>query len=189
MYWRIRKHGPKEMLKQHGVHIVLAISLFFNFINFCVGLTQHKPVSAQLKTDFDAFVRKVTEHILDTSYVSYEGSTVALIDKDKGELSPSVIAAMRNQQQLPRDLAELRATEKSYTDQRRVSAIRIDEVNQSEPDSNGLVPIDVSGVVAVHSAEESDPGPVRFRFKYLVGLRGATQTPIVANFQDLSGPM
>jgi hypothetical protein len=187
MYWRIRKHGPVELLKKHGVHIGLAISLFLNFLFFCAKLSQHPTVSSQQKTDFDAFIRKVTEHILDTSYVSYEGSTAALIDKDKGELTQGVVTFLRNQQQLPRDLIELRATEKVYTDQRRVSAIRIDEVRQSEPNSQGMITIDVNGVIAVHSAEESDPGPVHFHFKYLVGVRGGTETPIVVDFKDLSG--
>ncbi len=187
MYWRIRKHGPKELLKQHGAHIALAISLFLNFLFICSKISQHPTVTSQQKTDFDAFVRRVTEHILDTSYVSYEGSTAALIDKDKGELTQGVITFLRNQQQLPRDFVELKATEKAYTDQRRVSAVRIDEVTQSEPNSQGMIAMDVKGVIAVHSAEESDPGPVHFHFKYMVGVRGGTETPIVVDFQDLSG--
>lgn len=187
MYWRIRKHGPKELLQRHGVHIALAISLVINLVFFGARLGQHPTTNSQQKADFDAFIRKVTEHILDTSYISYEASTAALIDKDKGELTQGVVASLRNENQLPHDFAELKANEKVYTEQRRVTAIRIDEVTQSEPDGQGMIGIDVKGVIAVHSAEESDPGPVHFHFKYKVGVRGGTEIPVVVDFKDLSG--
>jgi hypothetical protein len=78
--------------------------------------------------------------------------------------------------------------------------VRVDEVNVGEPDANrqGLIPIDVKGVVAIHSSDEqgtADPQP--FRFKYWVGNKAdAKRQPVmdpngkpvlvVANFEDLS---
>ena len=147
-----------------------------------------KTISPEVKADFDNFARKVTNHILDTSYITYATSTTTLMNRDGGELAPPVVGFLQQQQQLPHDMNELKATAKTYMAQRRVSAVRIDEVNQKEMDGRGLVPVEVTGVVAVHSAEEADPGPVHFHFRYLIGFRPNSQTPIVANFQDLSPP-
>jgi len=188
MYWKVRRYTPKELLKLYGLHIALIVSVF---INLCLLVTRPnlaKTVSAEVKADFDAFARKVTNHILDTSYITYEAATMSLMSPESGELTPPVVRILQQQQQLPRDMSELKATAKTYMAQRRVSAVRIDEVNQKEMDGRGLVPVEVVGVVAVHSAEEADPGPVHFRFRYLIGMRPGTQTPTVANFQDLSPP-
>lgn len=93
---------------------------------------------------------------------------------------------------------ELAAQAKSLADSRQLSAIRIDEVNTSEPNAKGLIPMDVRGVVAIHSAEESGPsGPVNFKFRYLIGnksdkngqpVMGPDGRPmaLVAGFEDLS---
>jgi hypothetical protein len=88
--------------------------------------------------------------------------------------------------QLPRNINELKATAKTYMAQKRVSAVRIDEVTQKDADNRGLVAVDVTGVVAVHSAEEAGPDAVHFHFRYLLGFRPNTQIPLVAKFQDLS---
>jgi len=94
---------------------------------------------------------------------------------------------------------ELAAQAKSLSDSRQLSAIRIDEVTSSEPNNKGLIPMDVRGVVAIHSAEESGPsGPVNFRFRYLIGnksdkngqpVMGPDGKPLalVAGFEDMSG--
>ena len=93
---------------------------------------------------------------------------------------------------------ELNATVKTLTDERQVSAVRIDEVHTGDPEGkSGYVPAEVKGVVAIHSAEESGPtGPVPFRFRFLLGLRagkngqpmlaadGKTPLPVVVGFED-----
>lgn len=188
MYWRVRKYTPKEMLKRYGLHIGLIVSVLLNLLLFATRPNMNKVVSAEVKADFDAFVRRVTQHILDTSYITYEASTTALMRPDSGELAPPVVKFLQQQGQLPRDMTDLRNTAKSYAAKRRVSAVRIDEINQREMDNHNLIPVDVTGVVAVHSAEESYPGAVHFKFRFLVGFKPNTQIPIVANFQDLSPP-
>jgi hypothetical protein len=68
--------------------------------------------------------------------------------------------------------------------------IRIDNVTTNDAvnvNGTSLIPVDVSGLVAVHSADEAGP-PSRFHFQFLVGYRGGnTQAPLVAAFKDLSG--
>ena len=189
MYWRIRKYTPKEMLKRYGLHIGLIVSVLLNLLMFATRPNMSKVVSAETKADFDAFVRRVTQHILDTSYITYEGSTTALMRPDSGELAPPVVKFLQSQGQLPSNMAQLKATAKTYAAQRRVSAVRIDDVTQREMDNHNLIPVDVSGVIAVHSAIEDTSGPVTFKFRFLVGFKPNTQIPIVANFQDLSPPV
>lgn len=188
MYWRVRKHTPKEMLRLYGVHVALAISIFCNLFQLATRPNLNKFVAPEAKVALDAFARKVTEHILDTSYITYEDSTTSLINN---ELSPPVQQILQQQQALPRNIAELKATAKTYAAQRRVSAVRINQVDVLEKDTDkyGRIPVEVSGVVAVHSAEESDPGPVSFKFRFTLGY--STKDPkalLVANFQDLSPP-
>jgi hypothetical protein len=186
MYWRVRKYGPQEMLQQYGIHLGLAISLLVNAFMIMTRPNPNKGVSAEIKADFDTFARKVTQHILDTSYINYAGATSALIDNAGGELAPSVIASLRQKGQLPSTREEFQASLKGYTDTKRVCAVDINEVHVGEKDAQGLIPIDVAGRVAVHSADESFPGPVPFHFRYRVGVRPNTQTPIVGTFDDLS---
>lgn len=186
MYWRVRKYTPKEMLKRYGLHIGLIVSVLLNLLLFATRPNMNKVVSAEVKADFDAFVRRVTQHILDTSYITYEASTTALMRPDSGELAPPVVKFLQQQGQLPHDMTELRATAKTYAVQKRVSAVRIDEINQKEMDNHNLIPVEVTGVVAVHAADSADD--VHFKFRFLVGFKPNTQIPIVANFQDLSPP-
>jgi len=186
MYWRVRRYTPEELLKLYGLHIALIVSVLLNILLFISRPNLSKTISPEVKADFDSFARKVTNHILDTSYITYAASTAALMNPEGGELTKPVIVYLQQQQQLPRDMNESKAQASTYMAKRRVCAVRVDEVNQREMDSRGMVPVDVSGVVAVHSSEEADPGPVPFHFRYLIGFRPNSQTPIVANFQDLS---
>ncbi len=186
MYWRIRKYGPVDVAKKYGIHIALVFSLLFNFLLIVTRPNLKKTLNVDVKQQMDQFARRVTGHVLDTSYISYETSTDFLLDRDNGELAPAVITAMRQQQLLPNDSAELRANVQTYTDQKRIVAVRVDKVEIGDPSSQGLIPVDVYGMVAVHSADEAGP-PSSFHFQYLIGYRnGNTQMPIVAGFREIS---
>ncbi len=190
MYWRIRKYGPLDILKKYGVHIFLVFSLLFNFLLIVTRPNLKKVITADVKTQLEIFARQVATHILDTSYISYGAATSALLSPSSGELDLPVVNELRRQQLLPNSSEELKANIQTYTNQRRVVAIRIDQVNTGEAvivNGASLIPIDVSGVVAVHSADEAGP-PSPFHFQFLIGYRGGNaQSPLVANFKDLSG--
>jgi hypothetical protein len=189
MYWRVRKYDLKDTLKHYGVHIALGVSLFMNMWLMITRPNPNRTVGPEVKQDIEAFARRVTQHILDTSYISYENSTAALMTKDHGELSLPVVNYLQRTNVLPRDANELKATLKTYAAQRRVAAVRIDDVsvNQNDMDKYGRIPVVVTGLVAVHSAQEADPGPVPFRFRYIVGANASDpQALAVASFQDLS---
>jgi len=189
MYWRIRKYGPLDVLKKYGLHMVLVISLIFNFLLIVTRPNLKKLVTADVRTQLEIFARQVAIHILDTSYISYGAATTSLLDPQNGELAQPVINYLRQQQLLPNTREELKANIQTYTDQKRVVAIRIDNVNTGDAvvvNGQSLIPIDVSGVVAVHSADEAGP-PTPFHFQILIGYRPNTQAPLVADFRDLSG--
>jgi hypothetical protein len=174
------------MLQQYGIHMGLALSVLLNVFLVATRPNLHNNVSAEIKADFDSFARRVTQHILDTSYINFGSATNALIDSASGELAPSVVASLRQKGQLPSTREQFQASLKDYTDKKRVCAVDISEVHVGEKDAQGLIPVDVSGRVAVNSADESFPGPVPFHFHYRVGVRPNTQTPIVGTFDDLS---
>ncbi len=195
MYWRIRKYGPLDVVKKYGIHIALAVSLLFNSLLIITRPNLNKKVTVDVAFQLDQFARRVATHILDTSYISYGAATAALMNPDSGELDQSVVGLLRGQQLLPNSPAELKANIQTYTDQKRVVNIRIDQVvindavNVNGPNQQAisLIPIDVSGIIAVHSADEAGP-PSHFHFQLLVGSRGGNQQlPLVYNFKDLSG--
>lgn len=186
MYWRIRKYGPLDIVKKYGAHIALVFSLLFNFLLVATRPNLKKILNVDVKQQMDQFARRVTTHILDTSYISYGSSTDALLDRDTGELFSNISAAMMQQGLLPKDSAELKANIQTYFEQKRVVAVRIDKVDIGEPDAHGQIPIDVTGVVAVHSADDAGP-PSPFHFRFIVGYRnGNTQLPVVAGFREIS---
>ncbi|MBC7997534.1 MAG: hypothetical protein IAF58_06310 [Leptolyngbya sp.] len=194
MYWRIRRVSPEHVIKTYGVHAALAVSLLCNAVLMVTRPNPQKQVSGEMKTNLDVFARNVTQHILDTSFISYEASTRALLPTGPvpGELSAAVVALLKQREQLPKSGEDLKATARTLESQRQVCAVRIDSVAQGEPDANSHMPIDVSGVVAIHSADESVSGnPVPFRFQYKVGMATNPNTPgvtrpIVIDFKDLS---
>jgi hypothetical protein len=190
MYWRIRKHGPLDVVKKYGIHIALVFSLLFNFFLIITRPNLKKKVTMDVSVQLEQFARRVATHILDTSYISYGPSTAALMNPDHGELDPTVVNVLKSQQLLPNSPVELKANIQTYTDQKRVVSIKIDQVTINDAVSvNGtsLIPIDVSGIIAVHSADEAGP-PSPFHFQLLVGYRGGNeQAPLVAAFKDLSG--
>lgn len=184
MYWRVQKFDSRDVLKRYGVHIALVLSLSVNVFMMATRPSKSQ-MAPQVKKDFEQFARTVTNHLLDTSYISFDNSTAALTDG--GELSTGVVALLRQQGMLAKSVEEQKATLADLKKARQVSAVRIDEVNVSDLDSQSLMPIEVKGVVAIHSAEDSGPsGAVPFRFVYLIGVNQKTSMPVVARFQDLS---
>jgi hypothetical protein len=195
MYWRVRKYGPQEMLRQYGLHVVLVMSVLFNIFQIATRPNPNKSVGAAAKTDFEQFAKRVTTHILDTSYINYKTATYALVNTDDPdnasapELAPPVVANMRAKGLLPKSNAELEAGVRTSFDEKRVCAINVQSVRVGDTDAKGLIPIDVTGVMAVRSAEDSTPGgPVKFHFQYRVGYwKGKADHPVVSDFADLSG--
>lgn len=186
MYWRVRNLTPEHLVRQYGVHAALAVSVLFNVL---LILTRPNPASGIIKQHqktFDQFARQVTSHLLDSSYITYEQSTAALLGSPgaPGELAPNVVQQLRQVELLPRSADEVKATIRQLSEERRVSTVRIDAVVAGEPNAKGLIPIQVRGVAVYHSASGSeDPRP--FRFQFLMGLTGQApdQRPIVAAFQ------
>lgn len=195
MYWKINKITPDQLFRQYGAHLLLIFAGLIIVILIATRPSTPK-VSGEMKLGFEEFAKAVTMHLLDTSYISYTDSTFALMN---GELAPSVLNKLRQQETLAKNEDEIRATAKTLSDSRQVSAVKIERIVTSELDPRGLVPVEVSGVVAIHSADESGPtGPVPFDFKYLIGVRIApdgkpmmgpdakTPVPMVTDFQDVS---
>jgi hypothetical protein len=190
MYWRIRKYGPLDILKKYGLHIILVLSLLFNCLLIVTRPNLKKLVTSDVRSQLENFARQVATHILDTSYISYGTATAALINPSSGELDLPVVNELRRQQLLPVSSEELKANIQTYTSQRRVVSIRIDKVDTNDAvivNGASLIPVDVTGLVAVHSADEAGP-PTPFHFRFLIGYRGGNaQAPLVADFKDLSG--
>lgn len=195
MYWRVRKLSPDQMVRQYGVHVGLVVSVLVNLLLIATR-PQVPKVSAEAKQGIEQFARTVTQQLLDTSYISFKTSTMALLE---GELDPHVVNNLRAQEMIAKTQDELNATAKELTDHRQVSACKIDEVIMGELNNKGLQPVEVKGVVAIHSAEETGPsGPVPFDFKFLIGAKagpdgqplmasdGKSTIPMVAEFQDAS---
>jgi len=180
MYWRVRKITPEILLRQYAVHILLALSLFFNFILF-VSRPKKETVSKELQTNFVDFAKQVTTHLLDTSYITYMDSTVQL----QSELAPKVLTYLRAKKLLAANNDELKVTNLELQRTRQVCTVRFDSVTLNDPNQSGLVPVDVQGVIAIHSSDETGPTtPQPFHFVYLVGISGKTKKPIVADFQE-----
>jgi hypothetical protein len=179
MYWKVRKVTPEQMMRQYGVHILLAISLVGNFMLF-VTRPKKETVSKEMKNDFGNFAKSVTTHLLDTSYINYIESTARL----QSELSDSVKQRLRADGILPATEQDLRANHMEFSKSRRVCAMQFKQVDVRDPNQNGMIPVEVQGVVAVHSADESAQQP--FHLAFMIGLRkGEPPTPVVVGMQDL----
>ncbi len=188
MYWRVRKISPEQVLKTYGVYVVCFFSIMFNLVMLSKVAPSNKLTSEQ-KQDFDGFARKVTRHLVDGCFLTYDSSMVQLAySAAKSELGPDVIKLLASNGIIPPTQDEMRAIGRQMKETKSVSQVSIDDVKIDEPSpsSNGLVPIEVAGQLVKHSAE-GVMGPDSFRFKFLVGQRGDPPTPVVAAFQDLSG--
>lgn len=180
MYWRVRKITPEQMLKQYGIYIVVVVSLFGNLLQF-ISRPKKEVVTAQMKNDFGVFAKQVTTHLLDTSYINYTESTSRL----KGELSDAVKQKLAQDGVLPRTMEEMKANLMEFSKSRRVCAMQFRSVDIREPTPQGMVPVEVQGVVAVHSADESAQQP--FHLVYMVGLRkGDPPSPVVVDLQEMA---
>ena len=210
MYWRVRNLGPEHLIRQYGVHAALGVSVLFNLILFTTRPAGTHGMSAALRKGMEQVAKDVTTQMLDSSYINYENNTLMLMKS--GELDPPLIRRMVHQQNLPKDQTDLKATERTLQDEKNVVAVRIDQVVTGDPLPNGLVPIDVGGMVAQHSASGAE-APRAFHFKYIMGMRKTgekeqnqdinshshfsgggpaaqqvdVQVPVVADIQDLSG--
>src|SRR5574341_923810 len=107
MYWRQRSVTPEDLLRMYGVHIALAVSVLCNVVLFFTRPDPKKMVGQQIKADFDKFARQVTTQLLDSSYITFEQSTMGLFS---GELAPSVQQQLFKEGILPKSQEEVKAT-------------------------------------------------------------------------------
>ncbi len=181
MYWRIKNLSPEYLMRKYGVHALLGASLLLNVFLIVTRPQSRGAMTGEMQVSFEQFARQVTSHLLDTSYITFPDSVQAL----QGELDPSVLRRLQAEQKLPPSDIEMRATVRQFVDTRRLSAIRIDSVELGDPNEKGLVPAQVTGVVAVLSAAETGPSdPVPFRFLYLLGVHPDTGNPMVATLSE-----
>ncbi len=105
MYWRVRRVSPEQVVKTYGVHACLAVSLLVNGFLLITRPNPQKQVSGEMKTNLDVFARNVTQHILDTSFISYESSTRALLPTGAvpGELAPLCSSAAQTARTIAKD--------------------------------------------------------------------------------------
>jgi hypothetical protein len=176
----------------HKKHSVLTNVQFVN-----AGQSSITKQSRVQKSELEKFARTVTNHLLDTSYISYRRSTIALtkelalVPVQQMLVKAGMLALRAN---------ELDAQEKTLQELHQVSSVRIDDVQVGDPDANrrGLIPIAVRGMATVHSTHEGTANPQPFHFKYWVESKsdpeehpatGVDNKPwlIVAYFEDLSG--
>lgn len=91
MYWRVRKASIDQLVRQYGVHVLLVFSVLLNALLIVTRPGPGKALTKDQKVNYESFARTVTAHLLDTNYITYKDSTMALIDK---ELAPPVVAAL-----------------------------------------------------------------------------------------------
>lgn len=189
MYWRVRKISPEQVAKTYGIHAVCVVSVLCNLVLFS-KVAPAKGLTTAQKTDTDTFVRKVTQHILDGCFVTYDSSMMQLcFNGAKSELTgPAIQTLVQMDEVIPRNMDNMRAVSRQLKEGKSVSQVAIDDVKIDDPNSQGYVPVEVGGRVVKHSAEGL-MGPNGFRFKYLVGTakKGDTEWPVVVGFQDISG--
>ncbi len=175
MYWRVRRIGPEQIVRQYGVHAALIVSVLFNLFAM-TKMNPSKAVTTEQKNSFDKFARLVTAQLFDANYLTYEDSMLALMGS---ELGPSVKAQQVQTGILPKTAEEMKAIGREMRDKKSVSCVRIDSLDLGQQDSQGLVPIDVKMQVITHTAEGVN-GPLPFKLKFLMGQRKDNQEPIVA---------
>jgi hypothetical protein len=196
MYWRVRRLSIKELAERYWVNLALIVSLVMNFMLWVTRPDPNKGIPKEVKANYEQFVRTVTAHLLDSSYISYKDSTAQLLSS--GELTRPVIDWMRKNELIGKSNDEIDQTAKSLYDQRQVAAIKIDQVNVVEPGPGQPVTADVTGQVAIHSAADDKTNPVSFHFLFFLDLRhNADKTmingpdgkpmPEVVGFKEIQG--
>lgn len=182
MYWRVQKITPEMLVKQYGLHVILAVSLLVNVLLFVTRPKKQK-MSQEVHADFKVFAKDVTTHLLDTSYITYLDSTQKL----HSELGPGVVKKLKASGLLPTSKEEYKVINLDLQKSRQVCALRFDQINVGNPDPkhNNLVPVAVKGVIAIHSSNEASPStPQPFHLQYWMGYNSKTKKPIVADFSE-----
>jgi hypothetical protein len=177
MYWRVKRLEPNYILRKYGVFIALAISIPMNFFLILTRPDLSKVMDTGTKTNLTQFARDVAVQLLDSSYTTYEKNTRALL---AGELAPSVEQQLKEAGLLPKSAEEMQAQLQGLKQIRQVASVRIDEVVPGDPNEQSLVPVEVRGLVAVHSAQEGGPQEMPFKLQFLLGTNAQNQQPIVA---------
>ncbi|MCA0314704.1 MAG: hypothetical protein LCH63_12840 [Candidatus Melainabacteria bacterium] len=177
MYWKVQKIGPEQLIRAYGVHILLGVSVIINGFLF-LTMPKGNKVSSETKQTIDAFVRDVTNHLLDTSYINCEKNVMEL----RKELAPNVFAAMAQRKEVPGTNSELIGLIRDMSERKQVCAVRVDKVTTGDPDNRGMIPVEVQGVCALHSSQ--DTGETNFRFRYLIGQHAETKAFLIADFHD-----
>jgi hypothetical protein len=174
MYWKVRKLSLKDMALKNWVYVALVFSVMGNMLGIAMRPSVGKGMTGELKLNYDQFARQVTSHLLDTSYITYKASTIALGGpqlQGGGELEKHVLEGMKQTGLMAKSSEEVEALGKGLYDTRTVAAVRIDGVNIGTPPANKPVPVDVSGVVVIHSSQETNPNPVPFDFHFDMALK------------------
>jgi hypothetical protein len=168
MYWKVRKLTLKDMLMQNLTKLILVFSVFLNVLLIATHPSPNKGLTKDLAANYKAFAKQVTQHLLDTSYVSYRQSTAELLS---GELDHAVIEGMKQRELLAKSADEVDATYKKLFDNRQLSAVQIKDVAVGTPPPGKPIPVEVRGMVAVHAADSGITNPVPFHFHYDMALR------------------
>ena len=92
MYWKVRKLTLKDMLMQNLSRLLLVFSVFINVLLIASHPSPSKGMTNELAANYKTFAKQVTQHLLDTSYLSYKQSTTDLLT---GELDQRVIEGMK----------------------------------------------------------------------------------------------
>ena len=196
MYWKVRKLSVKDLALQNWVYLALLVSVLMNMLFIAMRPSSaNKGMDKELQLNYNQFARTVTQHLFDTSYITFRDSTKQLCS---GELQPLVLDGMRKTGLIPKNDAEIEATYKDLFDTRRVSAVRIDSVDVLQAAPGKPIPVEVGGVVVIHSSSEATPAdPYPFKFHYDMALRvgdkGEPATgpdgkplPMVVGFRDIT---
>lgn len=200
MYWRVRKLSLRDMAMKNWVYGALVVSVLANMLGIAMRPSGGKGMTVELKANYDQFARQVTSHLLDTSYITYKASTIALGGQSLhggGELENRVLEGMKLSGLMAKSQEEVEALSKGLYDSRTVSAVRIDGVDIGTPPPNKPIPVDVSGVVVIHSSQETNPNPVPFQFHFDMALKQGENgqaavgpdgkpLPMVVGFKELS---
>ena len=170
MYWRVRKLGPEQIARQYGVHAALIVSVIFNLVLF-TKVNGAKAVTSVQKSDSEKFARQVTSHLYDASYLTFADSMGALTN----ELAPGALKKLTADGTVPGSMDELKTVQRELQDQKSVSCVKVDDVNVSAPDANGMLPIDMKVQIVVHNTEGVKP--VGMKMRYLVGMARSKDSP------------
>lgn len=179
MYWRVKKFSPEELVRQYRLPALLAASLLFNLIALPKFLA--KPgMGIEQKLDYVNFGKRVASHLLDSNYLTFDKSMIALrAGPGQGELIPEVY---KQQPSLPKTPQEQKAIARTLANLKSVSSIIFGEVEVEVQNDRAV--IKVPGVVVAHDAEGLK-GPSPFLFQFRVGQWPGTTVPVVAEIQEL----